>query len=589
MGDPQVVHEDALRRVAQYRTGPFAWTVDGDSVVITRDVGASVEPISTYEYKDFETAAEMAWRMAVRQARAASGERTAPHSGPKSPNPPHGYEPGGPGGRILIARWESRGGAHWVDLHKDSSGNFGYSTDGGGGHLGKMTQEEAMATMEGKLGYLTPDKLKTGLRRVGSVSGNPARTHWPSGQSECRERDPASYIFASIDSQGLRDEIVVMAAVLTDDFRTVDVQRTFEKLDEAHQGRDPNVIWSGYMKDWKNCRETIRFNLGLDWDSFNRLQITFVPPLNYTLEPVWKRTVGQNPHGSTRPARPSSFSSIVTQDDVDRMNKLVARMGGDVANLSPEEQAEYHALREKFERALDEDFVPSSEQTGSDSEMGENPPRITGRATRIWNDSAGNTHVRYHDTDVVSFNNEWIALRLGGWDTVTTRSRMNRAADVFGLGYHVARRRGTTYVSWGGREYIIQGTSPFSLDRGSGRVVSPDDNVSPSSEMPRRQRRGAAVRTGSESERSHPGGELGFKEGAWEETEKNPPESKADALVNDHGSVVIIMPLSGAAKDWWESNVQEAQRWGSGYAVEPRYAEAIIQGMQEAGFSVGAG
>jgi hypothetical protein len=467
VGDPQVVHEDALRRVAQYRTGPFAWTVDGDSVVITRDVGASVEPISTYEYKDFETAAEMAWRMAVRQARAASSERTAPHSGPRSQNPPHGYESGGPGGRILIARWESRGGAHWVDLHEDGSGNFGYSTDGGCGNLGKMTREEAMATMEGKLGYLTPDKLKTGLRRVGSVSGNP--------------------------------------------------------------------------------------------------------------------------HGSTRPARPSSFSSIVTQDDVDRMVKLGMRMGGDVANLSPEEQTEYHALREKFERALDEDFVPSSEQTGSDSEMGENPPRITGRATRIWNDSAGNTHVHYHDTDVVSFNNEWIALRLGGWDTVTTRSRMNRAADVFWLGYHVARRRGTTYVSWGGREYIIQGTSPLSLDRGSGRVVSPDDNVPPSSEMPRRQRRGAAVRTGSESERSHPGGELGFKEGAWEETEKNPPEPKADALVNDHGSVVIIMPLSGAAKDWWESNVQEAQRWGSGYAVEPRYAEAIIQGMQEAGFSVGAG
>jgi len=36
------------------------------------------------------------------------------------------------------------------------------------------------------------------------------------------------------------------------------------------------------------------------------------------------------------------------------------------------------------------------------------------------------THVRYHQTDVVSFDDERVTLRTGGWRTATTKVRMNQ-------------------------------------------------------------------------------------------------------------------------------------------------------------------
>lgn len=55
-------------------------------------------------------------------------------------------------------------------------------------------------------------------------------------------------------------------------------------------------------------------------------------------------------------------------------------------------------------------------------------------ATSVREDSKGWTHVRYHDTDVVSFNADWLIVRTGGWFTNTTKSRINEASDVFALG-----------------------------------------------------------------------------------------------------------------------------------------------------------
>lgn len=58
----------------------------------------------------------------------------------------------------------------------------------------------------------------------------------------------------------------------------------------------------------------------------------------------------------------------------------------------------------------------------------------------------GNTMVTLHRTVVVEFDAERIILRTGGWDTVTTRARMNQASNQFGLGYQVYRDKGLTYV-----------------------------------------------------------------------------------------------------------------------------------------------
>lgn len=61
----------------------------------------------------------------------------------------------------------------------------------------------------------------------------------------------------------------------------------------------------------------------------------------------------------------------------------------------------------------------------------------------------GWTHVRYHSTDVVSFNASTIILRTGGWNTPTTRRRMNQAAKQFGLGYGVSSIKGVLCANYG--------------------------------------------------------------------------------------------------------------------------------------------
>lgn len=56
------------------------------------------------------------------------------------------------------------------------------------------------------------------------------------------------------------------------------------------------------------------------------------------------------------------------------------------------------------------------------------------------------TCVTYHATQIVGFDKRHIVLRTGGWDSVTTRRKMNQAARQFGLGYSVYRKDGTSYV-----------------------------------------------------------------------------------------------------------------------------------------------
>ena len=70
---------------------------------------------------------------------------------------------------------------------------------------------------------------------------------------------------------------------------------------------------------------------------------------------------------------------------------------------------------------------------------------VSGVATSIRTDADG-THIRYHSTDVVSFTNETITLRTGGWRTVTTKARMNQASNQFALGFSVYQSKGIWYV-----------------------------------------------------------------------------------------------------------------------------------------------
>ena len=76
----------------------------------------------------------------------------------------------------MIARWESRGGRHWLELRRDASGGYGYSAVGASGDFGTFPDDaSAIAFVERDLGWSNgtrwvdihqPDANKTPMRRV---------------------------------------------------------------------------------------------------------------------------------------------------------------------------------------------------------------------------------------------------------------------------------------------------------------------------------------------------------------------------------------------------------------------------------------
>ena len=70
----------------------------------------------------------------------------------------------------------------------------------------------------------------------------------------------------------------------------------------------------------------------------------------------------------------------------------------------------------------------------------------TKRATKVVLNPDGESVCTYHWTDVVTWEKGYVTLRTGGYDTLTTRDRMNQCADEYGLGYGVYREKGETYL-----------------------------------------------------------------------------------------------------------------------------------------------
>lgn len=61
------------------------------------------------------------------------------------------------------------------------------------------------------------------------------------------------------------------------------------------------------------------------------------------------------------------------------------------------------------------------------------------------------TCVFYHKTPVVSFTDKTIILDTGGWQTFTTKARMNQSSNVFGLGFNVFQKDYLWYVEYKGK------------------------------------------------------------------------------------------------------------------------------------------
>ncbi len=75
------------------------------------------------------------------------------------------------------------------------------------------------------------------------------------------------------------------------------------------------------------------------------------------------------------------------------------------------------------------------------------------------------TRVTYHHTVVVEFADSYIVLRTGGWKTVTTKTRMNQAANQFGLDYYVYVSKGIWYVTHKGITTLFPESGTYRLNR----------------------------------------------------------------------------------------------------------------------------
>ena len=71
-------------------------------------------------------------------------------------------------------------------------------------------------------------------------------------------------------------------------------------------------------------------------------------------------------------------------------------------------------------------------------------------ATKVINNNFY-TRVIYHDTEVIKFNDETIVLDSGGWETFTTKVRMNQASNEYNLGFQVYQRKFQWFVDFKGQ------------------------------------------------------------------------------------------------------------------------------------------
>jgi hypothetical protein len=60
-----------------------------------------------------------------------------------------------------------------------------------------------------------------------------------------------------------------------------------------------------------------------------------------------------------------------------------------------------------------------------------------------------------------------------------------------------------------------------------------------------------------------------------------------DVLIEDHGTIVLLRPVSSDAFAWQRNKLaSDAQYFGNAAVVEPRYVGEILDGMKRDGLAV---
>lgn len=61
----------------------------------------------------------------------------------------------------------------------------------------------------------------------------------------------------------------------------------------------------------------------------------------------------------------------------------------------------------------------------------------------------------------------------------------------------------------------------------------------------------------------------------------------SDLIVNNHGSIFLLSPVTEAGEAWIDEHIpQDAMTWGGAVVVEHRYIEAIVAGALADGLEV---
>ncbi len=138
-----------------------------------------------------------------------------------------------------------------------------------------------------------------------------------------------------------------------------------------------------------------------------------------------------------------------------------------------------------------------------------------------------------HRTPVVTFNTDGsLILRTGGWQTVTTKDRLNRVVRAHGWSIYAKAR--TWYIGH---------------------------------------------RSGAEFE---------FEDGfAIPPAPREPHQPSADAWVENHGTIFLVRPLTEPALAWLTEHT-DGTWFGNALAVEHRFVSDLVTGLRDAGFAVEA-
>jgi hypothetical protein len=55
-------------------------------------------------------------------------------------------------------------------------------------------------------------------------------------------------------------------------------------------------------------------------------------------------------------------------------------------------------------------------------------------------------------------------------------------------------------------------------------------------------------------------------------------------FIENHGSIVLIRPLTADVHDWLDTNVHDPQWFGGALVVEPRYVETLVSALISEGW-----